>query len=55
MVKLNIVLSTSFSTGSAIRTVFKYILIDDELYHQTVNDVLLKCLDPDDAILVKVA
>jgi hypothetical protein len=30
---------------------FKYVLMDDELYHRTINDVLLKCLDPDDAIL----
>ena len=27
--------------------VFKYILIDDELYHRTAEDVLLKCLDSD--------
>jgi hypothetical protein len=33
------------------RTAFKYVLMNDELYHRTVNDVLLKCLDPDDAIL----
>jgi hypothetical protein len=33
------------------RTTFKYILMSDELYHRTVNDVLLKCLGPDDAIL----
>ena len=26
---------------------FKYILIDDELYHRTAEDVLLKCLDSD--------
>jgi hypothetical protein len=25
--------------------------MDDEIYHQTINDVLLKCLSPDDAIL----
>jgi hypothetical protein len=34
------------------RTSFKYVLMSDELYHRTVNDVLLKCLGPDDAILV---
>jgi hypothetical protein len=33
------------------RTAFKYVLMSDELYRRTVNDVLLKCLDPYDAIL----
>jgi hypothetical protein len=33
------------------RTTSKYVLMDDELYRRTVNDVLLKCLGPDDAIL----
>jgi hypothetical protein len=33
------------------RTTFKYVLDDDELYHRTINDVLLKCLGLDDAIL----
>jgi hypothetical protein len=33
------------------RTTFKYILIDNELYSQTIGDVWLKCLGPDDAIL----
>jgi hypothetical protein len=33
------------------RTTFKYILIDNELYRQTLGDVFLKCLGPDDAIL----
>src|SRR6185312_12375478 len=28
---------------------FKYVLIDDELYHRTAEDVLLKCLDSDQA------
>ena len=28
---------------------FKYILIDDELYRRTTEDVLLKCLDSDQA------
>ena len=28
---------------------FKYILIDDELYHRTADDLLLKCLDADQA------
>jgi hypothetical protein len=33
------------------RTTFKYVLMSDELYHRTVNDVLLKCLGPGEAIL----
>jgi hypothetical protein len=33
------------------RTTFKYVLMSDEFYRRTVNDVLLKCLAPDDAIL----
>jgi hypothetical protein len=33
------------------RTTFKYVLMSDELYRRIVNDVLLKCLGPDDAIL----
>jgi hypothetical protein len=33
------------------RTTFKYVLMSDELYRRTVNDVLLKCLGLDDAIL----
>jgi hypothetical protein len=33
------------------RTTFKYVLISDELYLRTGNDVLLKCLGPGDAIL----
>jgi hypothetical protein len=33
------------------RTTFKYVLMSGELYHRTVNDVLLKCLGPGDAIL----
>jgi hypothetical protein len=32
-------------------TIFKYILIDNELYRRTVDDVLLKWLCSDDAIL----
>src|SRR6185312_2129421 len=28
---------------------FKYVLIDDELYHRTAEDLLLKCLDSDQA------
>jgi hypothetical protein len=33
------------------RTTFKYVLMSDSLYRRTVNDVLLKCLGLDDAIL----
>jgi ribonuclease HI len=33
------------------RTNFKYVLMSDELYRRTVNDILLKCLGPGDAIL----
>jgi hypothetical protein len=36
------------------RTTFKYVLMSDELYRRTVNDVLLNCLGPDDAILAMV-
>ena len=28
---------------------FKYVLIDDELYRRTAEDLLLKCLDSDQA------
>ena len=28
---------------------FKYVLINDELYRRTAEDLLLKCLDPDQA------
>ena len=31
------------------RLAFKYILIDDELYRRTAEDVLLRCLDSDQA------
>ena len=31
------------------RLAFKYVLIDDELYRRTVEDLLLKCLDSDQA------
>jgi hypothetical protein len=33
------------------RTTFNYVLMSNELYRRTVNDILLKCLGPDDAIL----
>jgi hypothetical protein len=42
----------SVRTDKNIRcTTFKYVLMSDELYHRTINDVLLKCLGPGDAIL----
>ena len=31
------------------RLAFKYVLIDDELYRRTAEDLLLKCLDSDQA------
>ena len=31
------------------RLAFKYVLINDELYRRTAEDVLLKCLDSDQA------
>ena len=31
------------------RSAFKYVLIDDELYRRTAEDLLLKCLDLDQA------
>ena len=34
------------------RLAFKYILIDDELYRRTAEDLLLKCLDSDQAKVV---
>lgn len=40
-------------TGRSIWwTTFNYVLIGDELYRQTINDIMFKCLVPDDAILV---
>jgi ribonuclease HI len=48
----NYLRNPSIRTNKNIRhTTFKYVLISDELYRRTVNDVLLKCLGPDDAIL----
>ena len=34
------------------RLAFKYVLIDDELYRRTAEDLLLKCLDSDQAKVV---
>ena len=31
------------------RTEFKYVLVNDELYRRTAEDLLLKCLDSDQA------
>ena len=31
------------------RLAFKYVLVDDELYHRTADDILLKCLGTDQA------
>ena len=33
----------------AYHDIFKYVLVDDELYRQTADDLLLKCLDADQA------
>jgi hypothetical protein len=32
-----------------LRTTFKYVFMSNELYRRTVDDILLKCLDPSDA------
>ena len=49
---LNYLRNPNIRTDKNIRrTTFKYVLMSDELYRRTVNDVLLKCLGPDDAIL----
>jgi hypothetical protein len=49
---INYLLNPNIRTDKNIRrTTFKYVLMSDELYRRTVNDVLLKCLGPDDAIL----
>jgi hypothetical protein len=42
---INYLYNPSVSTDRNVQcTTFKYILIDNELYHRTVDDVLLKCL-----------
>ena len=33
------------------RLAFKYVLVDDELYRQTADDILLKCLGTDQALV----
>jgi hypothetical protein len=44
--------NSSVRTDRNVRcTDFKYVLMSDELYRRTVNDVQLKCLGPSDAIL----
>jgi hypothetical protein len=49
---INYLQNPSVRTDKNIRrTTFKYVLMSDELYRRTVDDVLLKCLGPDDAIL----
>jgi hypothetical protein len=36
------------------RTAFKYVLVSNELYRQTIDDILLKCLGPGEAILAMI-
>jgi ribonuclease HI len=49
---INYLRNPSVRTDKNIRrTAFKYVVMSDELYRRTVNDVLLKCLGPGDAIL----
>jgi len=33
------------------RLALKYVLVDDELYRRTANDILLKCLGTDQALV----
>jgi hypothetical protein len=48
----NYLRNSNIRTDKNIRcTFFKYVLMSDELYRRTVNDVLLKCLGLYDAIL----
>jgi hypothetical protein len=48
----NYLRNSNIRTDKNIRhTTFKYVLMSDELYRRTVNDVLLNCLGLDDAIL----
>jgi hypothetical protein len=49
---INYLRSPSVRTDKIVRcTSFKYVLMSDELYRRTVNDILLKCLGLGDAIL----
>jgi hypothetical protein len=49
---INYLRNPSIRTNKNVRrTTFKYILVDDELYPRTVDDVLLRCLGSDDVIL----
>jgi hypothetical protein len=49
---INYLRNPSVRTDRNVRRIaFKYVLMSDDLYHRTVNDVLLKCLGLDDAIL----
>jgi hypothetical protein len=50
---INYLQNPSVRTDRNVRhTTINYVLMSDELYRRTVNDVLLKCLGPGDAILV---
>jgi hypothetical protein len=50
---INYLHNPSFRTYMNVRrTTFKYVLVDDELYRQIVDDVLLRCLGLDDVILL---
>jgi hypothetical protein len=49
---INYLQNHSVMTDRNVRRIgFKYVLMSDELYCQTVNDALLRCLGPCDAIL----
>jgi hypothetical protein len=49
---INYLRNPSVRTDRNVRRIaFKYVLMSDDLYHRSVNDVLLKCLGLDDAIL----
>jgi ribonuclease HI len=49
---INYLRNPSIRTDKNIRRIaFKFVLMSDELYRRTVNDILLKCLGPGDAIL----
>jgi hypothetical protein len=49
---INYLRNPSVRTDKNIRcTTFKYVLMSDKLYRRTGDDILLKCLGPDNAIL----